>query len=249
MKTFRHIIITGASSGIGEALAIDYAAPGVVLGLTGRNAKRLYAVADACRAKGATVLADTVDTTDRSAMARWLKAFDDAHPVDLLVANAGISLDQNNLGIEPFDSAHRTMAVNFTGVLNTVEPLIDRLMARRQGQVGVISSLAAFFGRPRSASYNASKAAIRVWGESLRFPLAKANVGLSVVCPGYVTSRMTEAIADPRPKSMSAGRASQIIRQGLARNRPRIAFPFGLTLGVWFTALLPVWLSARILKE
>lgn len=249
MKTFRHIIITGASSGIGEALAIDYAATGVVLGLTGRDARRLSAVADACRAKGAIVLADTVDTTDRSAMAHWLRAFDDAYPVDLLIANAGISLDQNNLGIEPFDSAHRTIAVNVTGVLNTVEPLIDRLVARRAGQVGVIASLAAFFGRPRSASYNASKAAIRVWGESLRFPLAKANVGLSVVCPGYVTSRMTDAIADPRPKTMSTGRASQIIRQGLSRNRPRIAFPFGLAIGVWFTALLPAWLSARMLKE
>ena len=60
---------------------------------------------------------------------------------------------------------------------------------------------------------------------------------------------MTDAIADPRPKSMSTARASRIIRHGLARNRPRIAFPFGLAIGVWFTALLPVWLSARILKE
>src|SRR5258708_33159460 len=79
MKSFHHIVITGASSGIGEALALDYAAPGIALGLTGRDAARLAKVADACRVKGATVRADTVDATDRPAMAGWLTAFDDAH--------------------------------------------------------------------------------------------------------------------------------------------------------------------------
>src|SRR5258708_39189004 len=103
MKSFHHIVITGASSGIGEALALDYAAPGIALGLTGRDAARLAKVADACRARGATVRADTVDATDRAAMAGWLTAFDDAHPVDLLIANAGISIDQNNPRLEPFD--------------------------------------------------------------------------------------------------------------------------------------------------
>ena len=247
MKTFRHIIITGASSGIGEALAIDYAAPGVVLGLTGRDAGRLHAVADACRIKGATVLADTVDTTDRSAMARWLEAFDDAHPVDLLVANAGISLDQNNLGIEPFDSAHRTIAVNITGVLNTVEPLLAPMIARKRGQIAVVSSLAGFIGLPYSASYNASKAAVRVWGESIRYVLKKDGIGVSVICPGFVVSRLTAEAPFPMPFLMTSAKASAIIRRGLAANRPRIAFPFGTKAAVWLGTTLPGRWTARLL--
>ena len=239
MKTFHHIVITGASSGIGEALALDYAAPGIVLGLSGRDGARLARVADACRAKGAAVRSETIEATDRTAMAAWLAAFDDSHPVDLVVANAGVSLSQNDPALESFERTRRTMAINLEGALNTVEPLIGRMMARRQGQIGLMSSLAGFFGRPSSASYNASKAAVRVWGESIRFPLAKDNVGVSVICPGFVASRMTDSLAGAKPFLVSAGRASHIIRHGLAHNRARIAFPLPLKAAVWFANLLP----------
>jgi short-subunit dehydrogenase len=124
-------------------------------------------------------------------------------------------------------------------VLNTVEPLVGRMAARHQGQIGLMSSLAAFFGRPSSASYSASKAAVRVWGESIRFPLAKDNVGVSVVCPGYDTSRMSEGLTGAKPFLVNGSRASQIIRQGLARNRARISFPLPLTAAVWLANLLP----------
>ena len=103
MKTFRCIVITGASSGIGEALALDYAAPGIALGLSGRDSARLGKIAEACRARGATVRADAVDAIDRDAMANWLTTFDETQPVDLLIANAGVSLSQNDPALEPFD--------------------------------------------------------------------------------------------------------------------------------------------------
>ena len=86
---FRHIVITGASSGIGEALALGYAAPGVRLGLRGRDAGRVEAVAVACRAKGADVDAVTICVTDRAGMEQWLLKLDDRQPVDLVIANAG----------------------------------------------------------------------------------------------------------------------------------------------------------------
>jgi len=248
MKHFHHILITGASSGIGEALARDYAAPGIALGLTGRNGERLATVAEACRAKGATVVADTIDATDRPAMSAWLTAFDDAHPVDLLIANAGISIEQDDPRFEPFDRVRATFAVNIDGVLNAVEPLAGRLTARRSGQIGLISSLAAFTGRPSAAAYSASKAAIRVWGESIRFPLARDNVGVSVVCPGFVESRITAARTGAKPFLVSAERASRIIRDGLANDRPRIAFPLALTAAVWLTTVLPVRLSAHLVR-
>ncbi len=247
MKNFSSIVITGASSGIGEALALDYAAPGVALALTGRDAARLEAVAQACRAKGATVMAGAIDVVDRAALAAWLATFDDAYPVDLILANAGISIDKDNSSLDDFSIIRKTLDVNVGGVLNTVEPLMPRLMARKRGQIAVVSSLAGFIGLPYSASYNASKAAVRVWGESIRYVLKKHGVGVSVICPGFVVSRLTASAPFPMPFLMSSARASAIIRRGLAANRARIAFPLGTKAAVWLGSVLPGGWTARLL--
>lgn len=245
--SFTSIVITGASSGIGEALARDYAAPGIALALNGRDGARLQAVAEACREKGATVDARQIDVTDRTALGDWLTTVDDAHPVDLLIANAGVSIDKDNSSLDDFSIIRRTMAINLEGTLNTVEPLIGRMMARKHGQIAVVSSLAGFIGLPYSASYNASKAAVRVWGESIRYVLKKSGVGVSVICPGFVATRMTAEAPFPMPFLMTTERASRIIRRGLARNKARIAFPFGTKAAVWFGGVLPGNWAARLL--
>ncbi len=247
MKSFTSIVITGASSGIGRALALDYAAPGVALAITGRDGVRLQAVAEACRAKGASVEAGQIDVVDREHLAAWLTTIDDTHPVDLLVANAGVSIDKDNSSLDDFSIVRHTIDVNVGGVLNTVEPLIGRMMRRRRGQIGIVSSLAGFIGLPYSASYNASKAAVRVWGESIRYALKKYDIGVSVICPGFVVSRMTAQAPFPMPFLMSAERAAAIIRGGLARNKARIAFPVGTKAAVWFGGLLPGTWAARLL--
>ena len=247
MKTFSSIVITGASSGIGEALALDYAVPGAALALTGRDVGRLESVAAACRAKGATVVAEAIDVVERERLAAWLQAFDDAHQVDLVIANAGISIDKYNSSLDDFSIVRRTMDVNIGGTLNTVEPLLARMMARRRGQVAVMASLASFIGLPYSASYNASKAAVRVWGESIRYVLKKDGIGVSVICPGFVVSRMTADAPFPMPFLMTSARASAIIRSGLSLNRPRIAFPIGTKAAVWLGQTLPARWTARLL--
>jgi short-subunit dehydrogenase len=247
MKTFSSIVLTGASSGIGEALALDYAGPGVALALTGRDAERLETVAAGCRAKGATVVAETIDVTDRERLLPWLTAFDQAHPVDLVLANAGISIDKDNSSLDDFSIIRKTLDVNINGVLNTVEPLLGPMIARKRGQIGIVSSLAGFIGLPYSASYNASKAAVRVWGESIRYVLKKDGIGVSVICPGFVVSRITADAPFPMPFMMTASRASSIIRRGLAANKPRIAFPIGTKAGVWLGSVLPGSWTARLL--
>jgi len=246
-RTFASIVITGASSGIGEALALDYAAPGIALALCGRDAERLKAVAETCRGRGASVDELAVDVTDRDALAGWLTRFDDAHPVDLLIANAGISIDNALSSLDDFSRVRLTMAVNVDGTFNTVEPLVGRMMARRRGQIAVMASLASFIGLPYSASYNASKAAVRVWGESLRYVLRKHGVGVSVICPGFVKTRINAEASFPMPFLMTAARASTIIRRGLAHDRARIAFPIGTKAAVWFGALLPGRWTAKLL--
>jgi short-subunit dehydrogenase len=246
-ETFASIVITGASSGIGEALALDYAQPGVALALSGRDADRLKTVADACRAKGASVDEARIDVTDRAALAAWLTGFDDAHPVDLLIANAGVSIDNGLSSLDDFSRIRGTMAVNVDGVFNTVEPLIGRMMARKRGQIAVMASLASFIGLPEAASYNASKAAVRVWGESIRYVLKKHGIGVSVICPGFVATRINANASFKMPFLMNTDRASAIIRRGLARNAARIAFPIPTKAAVWLGGVLPGAWTAKLL--
>jgi short-subunit dehydrogenase len=235
-----HVLITGASSGIGAALALHYAAPRVRLGLQGRDAARLAAVADACRARGAEVATALLDVTDRDACATWAEAADDAAPVDLAIANAGIS------GTE---DPRRAVAVNVHGVLNTVEPLLPRMTGRRHGQVALMSSLASFRGTPQAAAYCASKAAVRVWGEGLRPRLLRQGVLVNVVCPGFVTTPMTAVNRFPMPMIMPAEQAAAIIARGLARDRPRIAFPLPMYLGVRLFAAMPQAFGDRLVAR
>ena len=208
MKNFASIVITGASSGIGEALALDYAAPGVALALTGRDRRGWGPWPPPAAPRAPTVHAGAIDVVDRQAIADWLTAFDELHPVDLLIANAGVSIDKENSSLHDFGIIRETFDVNVGGVLNTVEPLLGRMQARRHGQIGIVSSLASFIGLPYSASYNASKAAVRVWGESIRYVLRKDGVGVSVICPGFVTTRLTAEAPFPMPFIMSTARAS-----------------------------------------
>jgi len=238
MKDPRSIVITGGSSGIGEALALAYAAPGIALALTGRDPARLEQVAAACRAKGASVSAAVLDVRDAAAVADWLAALDRSNPLDLVIANAGISAGTGRFG-ESAQQARDVLAVNVDGVVNTVLAAGALLRPRGRGQIAIMSSLASYRGFPGAPAYCASKAAVRVWGEALRGSLAPEGIEVSVICPGFVKSRMTDQNDFPMPFLMEAGRAAGIIRRGLAANRARIVFPRRLFAAVWLLALLP----------
>src|SRR5206468_20685 len=198
MRDPRAILITGASSGIGEALAKAYARPGMALALTGRDHVRLEASAAACRAQGAEVLAETVDAAESSAMEQFIAAAEAHAPLELVIANAGISAGTGFLG-ESAEQVRAIFAANLEGVLNTVLPALSLLRARRRGQLALMSSLASFRGFPGAPAYCGSKAAVRVWGEGLRPLLSLEGVEVSVICPGFVTTRMTKGNRYPMP--------------------------------------------------
>lgn len=238
------ILITGASSGIGAALAEDYARDGVTLILVGRDLGRLDAVAARCTDSGASVRHATIDVMERDFLRDWLGRVDAATPVDLVIANAGISGGGGN-GEETDDQARRIFDVNVTGVMNTIHPLIGPMVRRGRGQIALMSSLASFRGFPGAPAYCASKGAVRVYGEALRGALKPQGIGVSVICPGFVRSAMTDANAFSMPLLMDADKAARIIRRGLARDRPRIAFPKRLYAAVRLTAALPQPLTDR----
>jgi short-subunit dehydrogenase len=250
VKSPGSILITGASDGIGAALAEAYAAPGKRLALSGRDAERLAAVADRCRQCGATVIETIVDVTDAAAVAAWVEAADRAASLDLAIANAGIQGGPFRAGRgETLEEAERAMRVNFGGVCNTVYPVLATMRPRGRGQIALIASLAGLRGLPYSPAYCASKAALKAYGEALRSWLEPEGIEVSVVLPGFVETRMANAVKGPKPLMMSGERAAHIIQRGLARGRRQVAFPLPLYFGLQMLRLLPAALADRLLRR
>lgn len=246
------ILITGASSGIGAALARRYAGPGVTLFLGGRDEERLATVATACEAAGAATTTAINDVTDQADMATWIGRCDNAQPLTLAIANAGISAGTGGGG-ESDDQSRQVLAINVDGTLNTLLPALSAMRPRRSGQLAVMASLAGFRGFPGAPAYCASKAAVRVWGEALRGWLADDGIGVSVICPGFIKTPMSDRNPYPMPFLMDAERAALIIQRGLGRNRARIAFPWPVYMAALAAGSLPPswtdWMARKMPRK
>lgn len=242
------ILITGASGGIGAALARAYAAPGTTLILHGRDAPRLAQVRRSCEGRGAQVEVWVRDLADLAGLPAAVDELAGRHPIDLAILNAGVT---NSIGAagegETWADCERVMAVNARAAMATVTALLPSMRRRGAGQIALVSSLSAWYGLGLTPAYCASKAAIKAYGESLSAWLAPQGIGVTVVLPGFVRSAMSDRFPGPRPFLMAADGAAQQIRRGLERDRARIAFPQPLALGMWCLALLPAGLSRRIL--
>jgi len=244
----KSILITGASSGIGWALALEYSSTGVHLALCGRNPNRLHKIAMLCRAKGANVLYQVMDVQNRLEMADWIALIDRHFPIDLIIANAGISSGMD-INITEEEQIRDIFSVNMVGTLNTVLPIIEPMRLRRKGQIAVLSSLAGFRGMPSAPAYCASKAAVRSYGEGLRGRLSGDGINVNVICPGFVKSRITDANDFKMPFMISASKASRLIKKGLEKNCPRIAFPWQSYFLVRLISALPLKWTDKLLSK
>lgn len=233
----RTILITGASSGIGSALAQAYASPGHHLLLGGRDPARLEAIATRVRAAGATCDLQIVDVRHEGDMAAWIASADDRTPLDLVIANAGISAGSRKKQSATVWSDADIFATNVDGLVHTVAPALARMVTRKQGQIAIMSSLAGFHAFRDAPAYCASKAAVRFYGRGLRRVHARNGIGISVICPGFVRSPMTDANDFRMPFLVEADDAARLIRRRLARNPAMIAFPLPLYLAVRILAL------------
>ncbi|MFG1295607.1 SDR family NAD(P)-dependent oxidoreductase [Xanthobacter variabilis] len=236
----RHIVITGASGGLGAAFARHYAAPGVHLLLIARGAERLEPTTAACIAAGAQVTALACDVRDGERLAAALAAHDAAHPVDLVVANAGVEASVGPDGApEPLDAVLAQIETNLSGALATVVPLLPAMQARRRGGIILVSSLAALEPLADQPAYCASKAGLLAWGEAARPWLRRFGICVTVACPGFLATGMSDHYEGWRPLEWSADKAARHIARAAARGRGRVDFPWPLVALIGLGKLAP----------
>jgi short-subunit dehydrogenase len=243
------ILITGATGGIGAALARSYAQHGRTLILHGRDRARLATLTQECETRGAKVHGVTFDLRDGAEAIEALRNVSCEYAIDLAIVNAGVSRAiGKGLETESWDTARAVLAVNLDGAIATVAGVLPEMRRRGAGQIAIVSSLAAYFGLPITPIYCASKAALKAYGEALRGWLAPQGIAVNVVMPGFVRTPMSDQFPGAKPMLMSPARAATLIRHGLERNRARIAFPRTLAWGMWFLSVLPAALSQRIVR-
>ncbi len=242
------VFITGASGGIGEALAREYHRrfPASTIGLAARRADELARVAAALA--GASVHRYRLDVTDRDALARAAADFVglDGAPPDVVIANAGISA--GTLTGEPADAAvfRRIVDVNVTGMFDTFAPFVPGMRARGAGRLVGIASVAGIRGLPGAGAYSASKAATIAYLESLRVELRGSGVRVVTIAPGYIRTPMTERNAYPMPFLTDADAFARRALDAIARGDSYLVIPRPMGAVALGLRVLPNWLFDRL---
>ncbi len=241
----RRIWITGASSGIGSALAIELARAGARLVISGRDRGRLQAVAEAC--KPADVMVATLDVASREAnlaVGEQIRAKYGA--LDTVVFNAGIC-EYVDLPVFDSEMIRRVMDTNFMGFVYGVETALPLLREGNLPHLVGMSSTVAYTGLPRAEAYGASKAAIRYFLQALRIDLLPQRIDVSIICPGFVKTPLTDLNDFPMPMRITVEEAARAIRKGMERRTHEIRFPALFALMLRAVAALPSRLRTRLL--
>ena len=242
-------VITGASSGIGWAVAKELAGRGCHVGLIARRRELLQTLANDIIAAGGKAAFAVADVGDRAqALAAFAQLREQLGPVDLLFANSGVGLPTP---LEPLDTAQVELMfrVNTLGVVYAIEGVLPEMLQRGRGHLAAVSSLAAYKGLPGESAYCASKAAVNVYLEGLRIQLRKRGIAVTTVCPGFIATPMTAVNEFKMPWLMTAEKAAQKIVRALERRVKVYHFPWQTTLLMKLTAWLPDWVIARSLKD
>lgn len=233
------ILITGATSGIGRQLALDYAAEGHALTALGRDPARLQELEDRGIATGA------VDLLDREKTLAWFASQDS---FDLAILSAGSC---EYIDMPHFDSAllSRVMRANVESMAHTIEGVLPLLRRSDSGHLVGIGSSAAYLPLPRAEAYGSAKAAIAYLFDTLRITLRPENITVSLICPGFVKTPLTDRNDFHMPFLITPEQASGAIRKGIAKKQAEIHFPKQFTLILKAASLLPRWLWLRMAQR
>lgn len=243
------IIITGASSGLGAALAAKYSQNGHRLFLVARSKERLESIAKICRVSGAEAHVLIVDVTNSAEMEKHLNEIAYQYGIDIVIACAGVSAGTLD-GLETAMQVKEIFATNVNGVINTVLPVIPHMIGQRSGNIVIVSSMAGFLGLSSAPSYSASKGAVRLFSDALRGYLRIWGIHVTTVIPGYVKTPMTSVNNFPMPFMTTAEDAAEKIFNAIAKNKGVIAFPYGMQFCMKLLAMLPspmlTWINSKL---
>jgi short-subunit dehydrogenase len=239
-------VITGASSGIGWSLAKELARQGANVGLVARRRENLEQLAAEIGPTAAFESADIADRDQAVAAIRSLSAR--LGPIDLLVANAGVGAPT---AIEPMNtpSIRKMFEINVFGVIHAIEAALPEMLTRRQGHLAAVSSVAAFKGLPAESAYCATKSAVNTFMEGLRIQLRSRGIAVTTICPGFVTTPMTERNKFHMPWLMDADRAARLIAKALLKKKKVYTFPWQMGVLMWLARWAPDWYMARVMKR
>ena len=243
------VLITGASSGIGRALALELARRRAAVGLLARRNDLLQEVVAEIEAHGGKAIALPADVTDagavRAAVEKLQREFG---PIDLLIANAGVGATTAAGKLQP-EEVSRVFSVNVMGVVNCVTAVIPQMIERGHGHLAVISSLAAYRGLPKSATYCASKAAISALFESLRLDLQPQGIDVTIIHPGFIKTPLTAGRHAKLPFLVEVDEAAKKIIRVIENRKKSYAFPWQLATIVRAGMIMPNfmydWISSR----
>lgn len=240
------VMITGASSGIGRGLAVELGRRGAKIGLVARRADLLEEVSREVEAAGSKAIvlpADVQDAASMAAAAERLRA--ELGPIDIMIANAGIGPTRDAAEISAEEIAG-VINVNVIGAANSAAAVIPEMVARRSGQLVVISSLAAYRGLPKSAAYCASKAAVSAFFESLRLDLMGRGLHVTIIHPGFIKTPLTAGRGAQMPFMMELDDAVKKMVRAIGQRRKRYSFPWQLATIVRAGLIMPFWMYDQI---
>jgi short-subunit dehydrogenase len=238
-------VITGASSGIGRALAAALANRGCHVGLIARRREKLEGLAEEIRTAGGIAATAPADVTDHSQVTAAVQEIrTQLGPVDLLIANAGVGAPTLLQPVNVSD-IEKMFRVNVLGAVYATEAVLPEMLERRSGHLVGISSLGAYKGLPGESAYCATKAALNTYLEGLRIQLRDRGIRVTTICPGFVKTPMTEMNKFPMPGLLTADEAAERIVRAIRRNRKVYNFPWQTTLLTKMTRWMPDWLLAR----
>jgi short-subunit dehydrogenase len=241
------VFITGASSGIGRALAVEIGRRGASLGLLARRAETLREIVSEVEGAGGRALALPADVKDADAVrAAAEQVREKFGRIDVMVANAGIGATTDARDLQP-DKVAEVIGVNVLGAVNSVTAVLPEMVERKSGHLVVISSLAAYRGLPKSGAYCASKAAVSALFESLRVDLRGSGVDVTIIHPGFIKTPLTAGREAQMPYLMELDDAIRKIIRAIEARKKSYAFPWQLATIVRAAMLMPAPLYDRII--
>jgi short-subunit dehydrogenase len=241
------VLLTGASSGIGEALAIAMARKGATVGLIARRKELLHKLAAQCEHAGGRARVLACDVTDESAVREAAdEFFAEFNRIDILIANAGVGgNDAETRSLNPI-AVKKVIDINLMGAVNSVHAVLPRMIERRYGQIVAISSLAGFRGLPKSAAYSASKAGMTAFFESVRLDVKHSGVSVTIIQPGFIRTPLTSGRTNNMPFLMELDDAIPLFMKAIEKRKKFAAFPWQLATIVRAGKVMPAWMYDKI---